>query len=252
MLSYTGSPVTGCSDNHIQTSNDKTSPPKKELVKTQNHNEMQYLELIQHIIDHGAKKEDRTGLNHREVGDLGPVYGFQWRHFGATYENMHTNYDGQGVDQLANVIDKIKNNPDDRRIIMSAWNPVDLPNMALPPCHSFVQFYVCNGELSCQLYQRSGDMGLGVPFNIASYSLLTYMIAHVCGLKPGEFVHTLGDAHVYLNHIDALKKQLEREPRPFPTLKITREVPNIDSFKFDDFEIIGYNPYPTIKMQMAV
>lgn len=323
MLSYTGSPVTGCNNNHIQTSNDKTSPPKKELVKTLNHNEMQYLELIQHIIDHGAKKEDRTGtgtlsifgaqmrfslrnnafpllttkrvfwrgiaeellwfvsgstnanelskkkihfwdangsrefldkqgLNHREVGDLGPVYGFQWRHFGATYENMHTNYDGQGVDQLANVIDKIKNNPDDRRIIMSAWNPVDLPNMALPPCHSFVQFYVCNGELSCQLYQRSGDMGLGVPFNIASYSLLTYMIAHVCGLKPGEFVHTLGDAHVYLNHIDALKKQLEREPHPFPTLKITREVPNIDSFKFDDFEIIGYNPYPTIKMQMAV
>lgn len=135
---------------------------------------------------------------------------------------------------------------------MSAWNPVDLPNMALPPCHSFVQFYVCNGELSCQLYQRSGDMGLGVPFNIASYSLLTYMIAHVCGLKPGDFVHTLGDAHVYLNHIEALKKQLQREPRPFPTLEIAHDVPDIDSFSLDKFKITGYDPHPTIKMQMAV
>lgn len=303
--------------------NAETCIPKKEPMKTQKHDEMQYLELIQHIIDHGSKKEDRTGtgtlsifgaqmrfslrnnvfpllttkrvfwrgvaeellwfvsgctnanklsekgihiwdangsrefldkqgLQHREVGDLGPVYGFQWRHFGATYDNMHTNYDGQGVDQLADVIHKIKNNPDNRRIIMSAWNPVDLPNMALPPCHSFVQFYVCNGELSCQLYQRSGDMGLGVPFNIASYSLLTYMIAHVCGLKPGDFVHTLGDAHVYLNHIEALKKQLQREPRPFPTLEIAHDVPDIDSFSLDKFKITGYDPHPTIKMQMAV
>lgn len=310
-------------DTCMNNDNAETCIPKKEPMKTQKHDEMQYLELIQHIIDHGSKKEDRTGtgtlsifgaqmrfslrnnvfpllttkrvfwrgvaeellwfvsgctnanelsekgihiwdangsrefldkqgLHHREVGDLGPVYGFQWRHFGATYDNMHTNYDGQGVDQLADVIHKIKNNPDNRRIIMSAWNPVDLSNMALPPCHSFVQFYVCNGELSCQLYQRSGDMGLGVPFNIASYSLLTYMIAHVCGLKPGDFVHTLGDAHVYLNHIEALKKQLQREPRPFPTLEIAHDVPDIDSFSLDKFKITGYDPHPTIKMQMAV
>ncbi|EDO49153.1 predicted protein [Nematostella vectensis] len=195
---------------------------------------------------------DRQGLSHREEGDLGPVYGFQWRHFGAKYVDMHTDYTGQGVDQLAQVIDKIKNNPDDRRIIMLAWNPSDIPLMALPPCHAFVQFYVANGELSCQLYQRSGDMGLGVPFNIASYSLLTYMIAHVCGLKPGDFVHSLGDAHVYLNHFEALEEQLKREPRAFPSLVIKRQVDDIDQFTFDDFEIVGYKPHPKIKMEMAV
>lgn len=153
---------------------------------------------------------------------------------------------------MKNAIEKIKNNPDDRRIIISAWNPCDLDKMALPPCHAFVQFNVCDGELSCQLYQRSGDIGLGVPFNIASYSLLTYMIAHVTGLKPGDFIHTLGDAHVYVNHIEPLKIQLQRKPRPFPKLLIKREVKDIDDFKFEDFEIVGYNPHPKIAMEMAV
>ncbi|XP_060085354.1 thymidylate synthase-like [Ylistrum balloti] len=207
-----------------------------------------------HIWDeHGSKKFlSKLGLGHREEGDLGPVYGFQWRHFGAEYKDMHTDYTDQGVDQLKDVIYKIKNQPDDRRIIMSAWNPPDLPKMALPPCHAFVQFFVVNGELSCQLYQRSADMGLGVPFNIASYALLTYMIAHVTNLKPGDFVHTLGDAHVYANHIDPLKVQLAREPKPFPKLVIKRQVEDIDDFKFEDFEIVGYQPHPKIEMKMAV
>ncbi|XP_041824696.1 thymidylate synthase [Melanotaenia boesemani] len=195
---------------------------------------------------------DNLGFTDREEGDLGPVYGFQWRHFGADYKNMHTDYTGQGIDQLQNVIDTIKKNPEDRRIIMCAWNPKDLPLMALPPCHALCQFYVCDGELSCQLYQRSADMGLGVPFNIASYALLTYMIAHITGLKPGDFVHTLGDAHVYINHIEPLKEQLQREIRPFPKLKIHRKVENIDDFRAEDFEIYDYNPHPSIKMQMAV
>ncbi|XP_078691097.1 thymidylate synthase-like isoform X1 [Branchiostoma floridae x Branchiostoma belcheri] len=207
-----------------------------------------------HIWDANGSRDflDKRGLSHYEEGDLGPVYGFQWRHFGAEYKDRHTDYTGQGVDQLAQVIHTIKTDPDNRRIIMSAWNPPDLPKMALPPCHAFVQFYVCNGELSCQLYQRSGDTGLGVPFNIASYSLLTYMIAHITGLKPGDFVHTLGDAHVYVNHVDALKEQLKREPRPFPTLNIKRQVENIDDFKMEDFEIVGYKPHPKISMEMAV
>jgi len=195
---------------------------------------------------------DSVGLSHREVGDLGPVYGFQWRHFGAEYSDMHADYSGQGVDQLAEVIHKIKNKPDDRRIIMCAWNPKDIPRMALPPCHCLVQFYVANGELSCQLYQRSADMGLGVPFNIASYALLTHMIAHVTGLKPGEFVHTLGDTHVYLNHVEPLKEQLTRDPKPFPKLVIKREVENIEDFTIDDFEVQGYDPHPKITMAMAV
>ena len=165
---------------------------------------------------------------------------------------MHTDYTNQGIDQLSEVINKLKTNPSDRRIIMTAWNPIDIPNMALPPCHCFVQFYVANDELSCMLYQRSGDVGLGVPFNIASYSLLTYMIAHVTGLKLGEFVHTIGDAHVYLNHIDGLEEQLKREPRPFPKLNIKRKVENIDDFKYDDFELIDYNPHAIIKLDMAV
>jgi len=195
---------------------------------------------------------DSVGLSHREVGDLGPVYGFQWRHFGAEYSDMHADYSGQGVDQLAEVIHKIENKPDDRRIIMCAWNPKDIPRMALPPCHCLVQFYVANGELSCQLYQRSADMGLGVPFNIASYALLTHMIAHVTGLKPGEFVHTLGDTHVYLNHVEPLKEQLKREPKPFPKLLIKRKVENIEDFTIDDFEVQGYDPHPKITMEMAV
>ncbi|XP_056439768.1 thymidylate synthase [Gadus chalcogrammus] len=195
---------------------------------------------------------DKNGFKEREEGDLGPVYGFQWRHFGAEYTDMHADYSGKGVDQLQKVVDTIRSNPEDRRIIMCAWNPRDLHNMALPPCHALCQFYVCDGELSCQLYQRSGDMGLGVPFNIASYALLTYMIAHVTGLKPGEFIHTLGDAHIYLNHIEPLKEQLQREVRPFPKLKILRKVETIDDFRAEDFEICGYQPHPAIKMQMAV
>eukprot|EP00037_Helgoeca_nana_P009926 m.87074 g.87074 ORF g.87074 m.87074 type:complete len:339 (+) comp19893_c0_seq1:72-1088(+) len=206
------------------------------------------------IWDANGSKEflEKSGLGHREQGDLGPVYGFQWRHFGAKYTDMHADYTGQGVDQLANVIETIKTNPDSRRIILSAWNPVDIPEMALPPCHTMCQFFVIDGELSCQLYQRSGDVGLGVPFNIASYALLTVMVAHVCGLRPGDFVHTLGDAHVYSNHVEPLKVQLERSPRPYPTLNITREVKSIDDFKMEDFELLGYKPHPKIPMEMAV
>merc|ERR1712222_175367 len=168
---------------------------------------------------------DKRGLAHREVGDLGPVYGFQWRHFGAKYVDMHTDYTGQGVDQLADCIKKIKENPTDRRILLSAWNPADLKEMALPPCHMFCQFYVDveKSELSCLMHQRSCDMGLGVPFNVASYSLLTCMIAKVCGLKPGEFVHVLGNAHVYKTHVEPLEEQMKRTPRPFPLLRITRD-----------------------------
>ncbi|XP_049544908.1 thymidylate synthase [Anopheles darlingi] len=195
---------------------------------------------------------DSCGFTDREEGDLGPVYGFQWRHFGATYGTCHDDYTGKGKDQLAEIIEKLKNNPTDRRIILSAWNPVDIPIMALPPCHCLVQFYVANGELSCQMYQRSADVGLGVPFNIASYSLLTHMIAHVTGLKAGEFIHTMGDTHIYLNHVDALKEQLQREPKPFPTLTIKRQVASIDDFQYEDFAINDYNPHPAIKMEMAV
>jgi len=207
-----------------------------------------------HIWDGNGSREflDGKGLSHREVGDLGPVYGFQWRHFGAEYKDMHTDYTGKGYDQLAEAIRTIKENPTSRRIVLSAWNPADLKNMALPPCHMFCQFYVANGELSCQMYQRSADMGLGVPFNIASYSLLTRMVAQVCDLKAGDFVHVIGDTHVYQNHIEPLKKQLEREPRPFPKLKINPDVKDIDGFKYADFTIEGYKPHPRIKMEMAV
>ncbi|XP_076450056.1 thymidylate synthase-like [Babylonia areolata] len=195
---------------------------------------------------------DKSGFVDREEGDLGPVYGFQWRHSGAPYKDMHADYTGQGVDQLKEVIDLIRNNPGSRRIIMCAWNPSDIPRMALPPCHCLAQFCVLNDELSCQLYQRSADMGLGVPFNIASYSLLTLMIAHITGLKPGDFVHTIGDGHVYCNHFEPLEEQLKREPRPFPTLTIKRKVDSIEDFQFDDFVLEGYKPYPKIQMEMAV
>lgn len=209
-----------------------------------------------HIWDGNGSREflDKLGLEHREVGDLGPVYGFQWRHFGAEYTDMHADYTGMGIDQLADCIDKIKNNPEDRRIVLTAWNPKDLPIMALPPCHMFCQFYVDmeTNELSCQLYQRSADMGLGVPFNIASYALLTHMMAHVTGRQPGELVHVIGDAHIYLNHVDALNEQLEREPRAFPKLKINPDKTNIDDFEFSDFEVVGYRPHKAISMKMAV
>lgn len=209
-----------------------------------------------HIWDGNSTREflDKLGHTERAVGDLGPVYGFQWRHFGAEYRTCDDDYSGQGIDQLRQVIETIKNNPSDRRIIMSAWNPLDIPKMALPPCHCLAQFFVSQdrGELSCQLYQRSADMGLGVPFNIASYALLTHMIAHVTDLKPGDFVHTMGDTHVYLNHVDPLKEQLQRTPRPFPKLVIKRQVQDIEDFRFEDFEIVDYNPYPKIQMDMAV
>lgn len=213
---------------------------------------------------------DNLGLTDRAVGDLGPVYGFQWRHFGAEYVDAQTDYTGQGVDQLANIIHKLKTNPFDRRLILSAWNPRDLTKMVLPPCHMFAQFYVSyprqkgsvqngdgnekpKGHLHCQLYQRSCDMGLGVPFNIASYALLTHMIAHVCELVPGSLTHVMGDAHVYVDHVDALKTQLEREPRSFPELEITREQGgSIDGWKPEDFVIKDYDPHKSIPMKMSV
>ncbi|XP_043478036.1 thymidylate synthase [Leptopilina heterotoma] len=207
-----------------------------------------------HIWDPNSSREflDSCGFTDREEGDLGPVYGFQWRHFGAEYTNMHADYTGQGVDQLKNIIETLKNNPNDRRMVMSAWNPVDIPKMALPPCHLLVEFLVMNGEITTILFQRSADVGLGVPFNIASYSLLTYMLAHVTNLKPGEFVINMGDCHVYSNHVTALEEQIKREPRPFPKFTITRDVPDIDSFTADDFKIEGYNPHGKIAMKMAV
>ncbi|KAK2660574.1 hypothetical protein Ddye_007107 [Dipteronia dyeriana] len=192
-----------------------------------------------HIWDGNASRDylDSIGLVNREEGDLGPIYGFQWRHFGASYTNMHADYSGEGFDQLLDVIGKIKNSPDDRRIILSAWNPSDLKLMALPPCHMFAQFHVSNGELSCQMYQRSADMGLGVPFNIASYALLTCMIAHVCSLVPGDFIHVVGDAHIYKNHVRPLQEQLQKLPKPFPILTINPEKKDIDSFAASDFEL---------------
>jgi thymidylate synthase len=205
---------------------------------------------------------DKVGLGHREVGDLGPVYGFQWRHFGAEYVNAQTDYTSQGVDQLAGVVHKLKNNPFDRRIIMSAWNPADLKKMALPPCHMFAQFYVSypNGQdkkgfLNCQLYQRSCDVALGVPFNIASYALLTHMLAHAVDLHAGTFVHAMGDTHVYMDHVDPLQEQLVREPTEFPELKIRRDDRGsgvIDEWKLEDFDVIGYNPHKAIKMKMSI
>uniref|UniRef100_A0A1I7UXZ8 Thymidylate synthase n=1 Tax=Caenorhabditis tropicalis TaxID=1561998 RepID=A0A1I7UXZ8_9PELO len=195
---------------------------------------------------------DNLGFTSREEGDLGPVYGFQWRHFGAKYVDCHTDYRGQGVDQLAEVIRLIKEEPNSRRTIMSSWNPSDLNQMVLPPCHTMCQFYVDNGELSCQLYQRSGDMGLGVPFNLASYGLLTHMLAKVCGLQAGTLVHTLGDAHVYSNHVEALKVQLTREPYAFPKVRFTEDVVTIDDFTADMIVLDDYKCHGKIAMDMAV
>mmetsp|Transcript_24526 Transcript_24526/g.76661 ORF Transcript_24526/g.76661 Transcript_24526/m.76661 type:complete len:520 (+) Transcript_24526:446-2005(+) len=207
-----------------------------------------------HIWDGNGSKEflEKRGLGHREEGDLGPVYGFQWRHFGAAYDDANADYAGKGVDQLAECVRQIKDDPNSRRIVLSAWNPADLDKMALPPCHMFCQFYVADGEVSCQMYQRSADMGLGVPFNIASYALLTRLVARAAGLEAGDFVHVIGDAHVYLNHVDALEEQLKRAPRPFPTLDINPAKTDIDAFEYDDFTVNDYKPYPKIQMDMAV
>ncbi|MFC2123975.1 thymidylate synthase [Bacteroidota bacterium] len=262
----------------------------------------QYLGLMQHILDHGIKKEDRTGtgtisvfgyqmrfnladgfpvcttkkLHLRSIihellwflkgdtnirylhdnkvtiwdewanedGELGPVYGYQWRSWPTT--------DGQHIDQIKRALDLINNNPDSRRIIVSAWNVSDLERMALPPCHAFFQFYAVDGRLSCQLYQRSADVFLGVPFNIASYALLTVMMAQVCNLAPGDFVHTFGDAHLYLNHIEQTNLQLSREPRSLPTIWINPDVKDIFDFKFEDFRLENYDPWPHIKAEVSV
>jgi len=179
-----------------------------------------------------------------ENGDLGPIYGKQWRSWAAP--------DGRTIDQIAEAVETIKTNPDSRRIIVSAWNPADLPQMALAPCHCLFQFYVAEGRLSCQLYQRSADVFLGVPFNIASYALLTMMMAQVTGLQPGEFIHTFGDAHLYLNHLEQADLQLSRTPRPLPQMRLNPDVKNIFDFRYEDFELVGYDPHPHIKAPVAV
>ncbi len=179
-----------------------------------------------------------------ESGDLGPVYGRQWRSWAAP--------DGRTIDQISELIEAISSNPDSRRLIVSAWNPADIDRMALPPCHCLFQFYVAEGRLSCQLYQRSADIFLGVPFNIASYALLTQMVAQVCGLRPGDFVHTLGDAHLYINHLDQARLQLGREPRPLPVMQINADIHSIFDFVYDDFELRDYDPHPHIRAEVAV
>ncbi len=261
-----------------------------------------YLDLMQHILDHGTDKEDRTGTGTRSVfgyqmrfdlsqgfplvttkkchlrsiiyellwflkgdtniqylkengvsiwdewadkdGNLGPVYGYQWRSWPAP--------NGQHIDQITNLIEQIKKTPDSRRLMVSAWNPALIDQMALPPCHALFQFYVADGKLSCQLYQRSADVFLGVPFNIASYALLTMMVAQVCDLKLGDFVHTLGDAHLYRNHFDQANEQLSRTPRNLPTMSINPNVKDLFAFTFDDFKLENYDPYPHIKAEVAV
>jgi thymidylate synthase len=261
-----------------------------------------YLDLMRHVLEHGTRKDDRTGTGTLSVfgwqmrynlaagfplvttkkchlrsiihellwflqgdtnirylkengvsiwdewadehGNLGPVYGHQWRNWPTP--------DGGTIDQISEVVKTLKTNPDSRRIIVSAWNVADLDKMALAPCHAFFQFYVADGKLSCQLYQRSADIFLGVPFNIASYALLTLMMAQVTGLKPGDFVHTLGDAHLYLNHLDQTREQLSRAPRPLPTMTLNPDVKDIFAFRFEDFTLTGYDPHPAIKAPVAV
>jgi len=179
-----------------------------------------------------------------ETGELGPVYGYQWRSWPAP--------DGRHIDQIARVLEQLRSNPDSRRIIVSAWNVADLDKMALMPCHAFFQFYVADGRLSCQLYQRSADIFLGVPFNIASYALLTMMVAQVCGLKLGDFVHTFGDTHLYLNHLDQAREQLSREPRRLPVMKLNPAVSDLFAFEYEDFTLVGYEPHPAIRAPIAV
>jgi thymidylate synthase len=262
----------------------------------------QYLDLMQHVLAHGVRKEDRTGTGTQSVfghqmrfdlgkgfplvttkklhlrsiihellwflkgdtnlkylkdngvsiwdewadenGDLGPVYGYQWRSWPTA--------DGRHIDQISQVVEQIKNNPDSRRIIVSAWNVGEIENMALPPCHAFFQFYVADGKLSCQLYQRSADIFLGVPFNIASYALLTLMVAQVTGLQPGDFVHTLGDAHLYSNHLEQANTQLQRDPRSLPGMRLNPDITDLFAFSFDDFELVDYDPHPHIKAPVAI
>jgi thymidylate synthase len=196
---------------------------------------------IKYLNDHGVTIWDEWA---DENGNLGPIYGYQWRSWPAP--------NGETIDQISNLIHEIKQNPHSRRLIVSAWNVADIEKMALPPCHCLFQFYVSNGKLSCQLYQRSADLFLGVPFNIASYSLLTLMIAQVCDLEPGEFIHTFGDVHIYLNHIEQVKLQLTREPRPLPTMVINPEKKSIFDFTYEDFTLINYDPHPHIKGEVSV
>lgn len=196
---------------------------------------------IQYLHDHKVTIWDEWADAN---GELGPIYGYQWRSWPTP--------DGGHIDQITQLIDQIRNNPNSRRLIVSAWNVAEIDKMALPPCHSLFQFYVADGKLSCQLYQRSADVFLGVPFNIASYALLTMMIAQVTGQTPGDFVHTLGDAHIYLNHQEQVEEQLSRTPRPLPTMKLNPEVKSIFDFQYEDFTLEGYDPYPTIKAPIAV
>ena len=196
---------------------------------------------IQYLHDHNVTIWDEWA---DENGDLGPVYGKQWRSWEAP--------DGRVIDQITSLIEQIKRNPDSRRLMVSAWNPADVDQMALPPCHTMFQFYVSNGELSCQLYQRSADVFLGVPFNIASYALLTMMVAQVCGLKAKDFVHTFGDAHIYSNHVEQAKLQLSRDPRPLPQMRINPDVKSIFDFQYEDFTLENYDPHPHIKADVAV
>ncbi len=196
---------------------------------------------IKYLADHGVRIWDDWAV---EDGDLGPIYGKQWRSWRSP--------DGGSIDQIARVIAEIRSNPSSRRLIVSAWNVSDLEAMEMPPCHLLFQFYVAEGRLSCQLYQRSGDIFLGVPFNIASYALLTMMVAQVTGLQPGDFVHTLGDAHLYLNHLDQAREQLSRTPRPLPTMRLNPAVRSIDDFRYEDFTLENYDPHPHIKAAVAV
>jgi len=215
-------------------------------------NNEQLQEKNVHIWDQNASKEflESRGLSYKE-GDLGPIYGFQWRHFGAEYIDRYTDYQGKGVDQIKNIINEIKQNPHSRRLILNSWNASDIDKMALPPCHVMVQLYVNNGYLDAQLYQRSGDMFLGVPFNIASYAFLIYIISHLTGYKPGRFIHILGDAHIYKEHISAVKKQCLRMPKQFPRLEISHELKSIDDIKEEYFKIIDYEYQSQIKAKMV-
>ncbi len=196
---------------------------------------------IAYLNDHGVTIWDEWA---DARGELGPVYGRQWRSWAAP--------DGRVIDQMAEVVEAIRKNPDSRRLIVSAWNPADVPAMALPPCHLMFQFYVADGRLSCQMYQRSADVFLGVPFNIASYALLTQMVAHVTGLQPGDFVHAFGDTHLYLNHLDQARLQLTREPRPLPRVVLNPDVTDLFAFRFEDIQVEGYDPHPAIKAKVAV